>query len=115
MGLTADWHLGDFETVEREQEYDPLIDPTYSAPLPPIDLATPTPQLREHLGSLVNQEASLFNEGVTCAIRDRDESTCLACPVSASNDYSNPMGKLCRVGQEQERVLTVLVAQRVGA
>lgn len=112
MGMTADWHLQDFDVVDRVQEYDPLTDPAYSPPLPPIDLSTDQGTLREYLGSLLSQEASLFDAGVTCPIKDKDDTTCLACPVSAARDFGIPKGQLCRVGQEQERVATVLVAQR---
>jgi hypothetical protein len=112
MGIAADWHLQDLPTAERTREYDPFSDPAYSAPLPPIDISTGQAQLDEHLTSLLDQEARLFDEGITCPIKDTPDATCLACPVSSARDYADPKGQLCRVGQEEERVLTVMVAKR---
>jgi hypothetical protein len=115
VGLTADWHHSLTELPESVREtYDPLTDPSYSAPLPPIDIKTSEATLHQHLDALLDQEGVLDERGVTCAIKDKPDATCLACPVSSARDYSTPMGQLCRVGQEQERVATVLIAQRHG-
>lgn len=116
MGLKADWHqnLSELPSSERQAEYDPLVDPAYAPPLPPIDLSTPEPKLHQHLHTLLEQEGVLFEREVVCEIKDKPDTTCLACPVSSARDYSSPMGQLCRVGQEQERVATVLIAQRHG-
>ena len=115
VSIGAEWHFEEaaFETVQRSG-YDPLIDPAYAAPMPPISVTTPTAELDSYVLNLLEQEAQLFDEGITCPIKDQRDTTCLACPVSASRDHSEPKGKLCRVGQEQERVATVLVAQRAG-
>lgn len=114
MAIAADWHLTDLPSAERTLEYDPLTDPSYAPPIPPIDLSTPEPQLDEHLKSLLDQEASLFDRGIVCPIKDKPDTTCLACPVSAARDYGDPKGQLCRVGQEEERVTTVMIAKRHG-
>lgn len=59
---------------------------------------------------LLRQEGELFEQGVTCPIKDMTDATCLACPMK--RDHGTPEGKLCRVGQEQERVGTVALAKR---
>lgn len=100
--------------MERQQEYDPFTDPSYAAPLPPISITTDAATLTAAVDSLFAQEASLFQRGVECPIKDLPDTTCLACPVSAARDFSEPKGQLCRVGQEQERVATVMVAQSRG-
>lgn len=115
VSIGAEWHFEEaaFETVERSG-YDPLIDPAYAAPMPPISIRTDAAELDRQVLALLEQEAQLFDAGITCPIKDLRDTTCLACPVSAARDHSEPRGKLCRVGQEQERVATVLVAQRAG-
>ena len=115
MSIGAEWHFEEaaFATVQRSG-YDPLVDPAYAAPMPPISIHTSTAELDSYALGLLEQEAQLFDDGITCPIKDKRDTTCLACPVSAARDHSEPKGKLCRVGQEQERVATVLVAQREG-
>lgn len=75
----------------------------------PIDL-TGEPRLNERLIELVNAESELFNQGVTCSIKDRQDTACSACPVSRSDD--SPIAKLCAIGAEEERVCTALAALR---
>lgn len=115
VSIGAEWHFEEaaFETVQRSG-YDPLIDPAYAAPMPPISVHTDTAELDSYVLDLLEQEAQLYDDEVTCSIKGLRDTTCLACPVSVARDHSEPKGKLCRVGQEQERVATVLVAQRAG-
>lgn len=110
MAIKAEWHFG--IEAPKAEEYDPLSDASYMAPIPPIDVTTPEPELHEHLRDLIRQEGALYNEGITCPIKWDSEVTCLACPVSEEKDPESPKGKLCRVGHEEERVLTVLKAQK---
>lgn len=75
----------------------------------PIDLSAERAELQQQVVDLVNEEARLFNMGVTCAIRDRQDTSCNACPVS-QHAVSTPMSALCRVGRELEVVITTLAA-----
>lgn len=75
----------------------------------PIDLSG-EPRLNERLIELVNAESDLFNQGVTCSIKDRSDTACSACPVSRSDD--TPLAALCAIGAEEERVCTALAALR---
>lgn len=115
MAIGARWHF-DAPSLGTEQRssYDPLTDPVYEAPMPPISLDTSEAKLNDHAKSLLAQEARLFDEGVVCEIKDKPDTTCLACPISCHRDTGNPKGLLCRISQEQERVGTVLVAKRAG-
>jgi hypothetical protein len=70
------------------------------------------PALNEQLIALVNQEGQLHDRGVTCAIKDRDDTTCLACPVRAES-VAERLHPLCQVGVQQERVATELAVLRV--
>ena len=76
----------------------------------PIDLRD-EPRLNARLVSLLEVEAALYRRGVTCSIRDRDDTCCSACPV-ARTDSADPLWPLCRVGREQESVLTQLAVMR---
>lgn len=67
-------------------------------------------QLNERLIALVNAESDLFNQGISCAIRDRPDTTCCSCPVAGVNAE---LRNLCDVGQEQERTLTAIAVQRL--
>lgn len=79
----------------------------------PISLDTPVPELQDHLRCLVRQEARLFDAGTTCALKDSDDMSCLACPVSEADNPDVPKCALCRLGQDEEVTLaTLLAAQR---
>jgi hypothetical protein len=73
------------------------------------DVATLKADLDQRLIALMREETQLYERGVTCDIRHRPQTTCLACPV-ASED--GPMGRLCSNGRESDRVSTAMVALR---
>lgn len=77
-----------------------------------IDLRDPAAALHLRLHELMTREAWLFNAGVSCAIKDRPDTSCHACPVSKAHDPSDRLGALCRVGREQETVCTELAVLR---
>lgn len=86
--------------------------------LPPVDLSTPVPVLHDRLADLLRREGNLDHCGVRCSLKDLPDCTCLACPVSLSDDESEGnahKAALCRIGKEQERTATLLmVKQRSG-
>lgn len=109
MAVRANWHVP--STSARDG------DPLAGAPQrrvedvgKPIDLTGP-PKLNERLVELVGAEGALADRGVTCAIKDRADTTCSACPI-ACVDEIEPIAALCRVGKEQERVLTLLAVHQ---
>lgn len=73
-----------------------------------IDLRT-EPDLLRRLAALVSAEARLDRDGVTCAIRDRHDSVCSACPVKGA------AGELCGVGIELELVCSTIAVLQVQA
>lgn len=77
----------------------------------PIDLSG-APALNQRLIELVNMEGVLHARGVRCAIKDRDDTTCSACPVAAEGS-TDPLYPLCALGRNQERVSTELGVLRV--
>lgn len=76
----------------------------------PLSLDLDFNELRKRLRLLLRREAGLFNEGVTCPIKDNPEGTCLGCPLNEANADS-AKGILCKIGCEQERVQTMMLAK----
>lgn len=108
MSVKAKW----FDDVLPDQgDDDPFAEtPAVEDVGRPIDLTGQAPRLNERLVELVNAESELFNRGVTCAIKERSDTACSACPVSRKD--GSPLASLCSVGKEQERVCTALAALR---
>lgn len=104
-GIKADW----FDGVVAQDDADPLG--------PPIERVAEiievgdTAKLNERLQSLMATEARLWDAQVTCAIRDRPDTCCSACPVRRTDPLER-LYELCRVGVEQERVVTAMAVQR---
>jgi hypothetical protein len=72
-------------------------------------------QLREKIVHLFKREKFLFDRmGISCPIKDRCDTSCLACPLNEAADPDSVKGSLCRVGVEQERAETLL-AVKLGA
>lgn len=110
MSARADWHTLDLAALVREEgEFDP-----FSAPVEElgerIDLSSPSDRLQVRLSQLLEREGALWNQGVTCPIKDRPDTSCNACPVSQHADFEQPLGMLCRIGRDQEKVCTELAA-----
>jgi len=108
--MKADWFASPLDT----ETPDPFAD----SPLPFgstfISLESTPEELDQRIRDLVKREARLFDMGITCGLRECSESTCLACPVSKLGDPDSPLSALCRIGQEQERVITMRLAKTVG-
>lgn len=77
-----------------------------------ITLTEDTPKLELELVELIRTESALHSVGVTCAIKDRDDTSCTACPLSAHADPKAALQPLCIVGREEERVMTQLAIVR---
>lgn len=107
MTARANWF-----TDTAPQDLDSEPDP-FSVPIEEvgerIDLRDPEAALQLRVRELLTREGRLDEKGVTCPIKNRSDSTCHACPVSAAHDHEQPLGMLCRIGREQELVLTELV------
>lgn len=77
----------------------------------PIDLDSGHAVLNQRLVALIEQEAALFNGGLTCAIKDHQQTCCSACPIR-HRDELDQMTALCNLGVEQERIITLTVIAR---
>jgi len=95
VGTRANWFLGDLAVAEQ-------------APIEELGLPISLdgePTLRRRLVDLVEQEGYLYQQGTTCSIKDRADTSCSACPVR-EHDPARPPAALCRVGVEQEQTVT---------
>lgn len=117
MSVRADWGVTD-AAPSVVDPFGPAQEPQSPEMLsPPVDLSTPTPVLRERIDELLHREGNLFDCGITCPLKDLPDATCLACPVSRADETREEItreGLLCQIGQEQERVLMLLLAQQHG-
>lgn len=112
--VKANWHVN----VDLPPATDPFSNYVEQPTIPvavedvgkPIDLSSSEPQLRRRLIELVNAESALYGQGVRCAIRDRDDTSCSSCPM---RDKVARFAPLCKVGVEQEQVLTTLAIHTI--
>lgn len=105
MGLRADW----FTDLTSPEDSDPFAD-NHMSQSPVISIESTEAELRDRMQELLGREARLDEMEITCPIKDMPDVSCLACPVCKLGSDS-PLSALCRVGQEQERVLTTLAAK----
>jgi hypothetical protein len=105
MRTQADWFTQEAEVAQADPA-DPFGMPVEEVG-ERIDLRDPKATLELRLRELMTRESNLYNAGLTCPIKDRPDSTCHACPVSQAHE-DVPLATLCRIGRDQEVVLTEL-------
>lgn len=110
--MRANWHVASAATPL--DAVDPLASMGTDVGSPVISIESTTEELQFRLRDLLEREARLDSLGITCPLKDQPEASCLACPVCKLGDPDSRMGALCRVGQEQERCLTMIHAQACG-
>lgn len=77
-----------------------------------LDPAISLDDLRQRLVQLMKRERFLFDKmNLSCPIKDRCDTTCLACPLSEAADPESRKGALCRIGVEQEQAETLLAVR----
>lgn len=106
-GVRANWHVDELDVATD----DPFADDVEHVGVP-IRIDGRRVSLDERLLELIRAEGRLFDAGVTCAIRDRDDTCCNACPVHHADARVAP---LCDVGREIERACTELTARSLGS
>lgn len=101
MSVKCDWHVPNLDLPEDDDPFDLRDAATV------VDLTTDRDKLHQRLDKLLRVEASLDRGGVTCEIKDRADTACSACPLyrGATRERIAP---LCRVGREEESILTKL-------
>ena len=111
MAIRADWHEG--ATAEDGPAVDPFATASSLAMThAPLSLDFTSDQLRERLGKLFKREKFLFDRmGLHCPLKERCDTTCLACPLNEANNPQSAKGSLCKVGVEQEQAETLLAVK----
>lgn len=105
MAVRANWFLDELIVEEA-----PAVEEVGQ----PIDLHDGNARLNRRLVELVSLEGRLYDRGITCAIKDRPDTACSACPVFVY-EGDGPKWQLCALGIEQERLLTTLAVERTRA
>lgn len=111
MSTRANWHTAELDLDDPLGGDDPFAMPIEEVG-DPIDLRDRGARLQLRLRELCKKEGNLDRNGVTCPIKDRPDTSCLACPISEAADDTSTRGPLCRIGREQERVCTELAVER---
>jgi hypothetical protein len=104
MTLRADWFTGQGTGLQESDPFAVAVEEVGER----IDLLDPRAKLELRVRELLYREGNLWQVGVTCPIKDRGETSCHACPVSLAHDRTQALGTLCRIGREQETVVTEL-------
>lgn len=117
MSVRASWHTA---TVEIDDS-DPFADDTpleEAVHVPtvglPIDVNASKASLDARLADTLRAEARLAGRGATCEIKWSSASTCFACPLYAGAEGEDAMARLCRLGREQDSLLTLLAIRKHG-
>lgn len=76
----------------------------------PVDVSGDVAHLQREIVRLIEKEGRLAERGVTCAIKDREDTSCWACPVFRGRT-SDSIAPLCNLGREQERLVTRLAVE----
>lgn len=114
MSVKAQWHTAG--AVVPTRLADPFADDEPVRVMDvgiPVDIDSNRATLDAQLAGLIEQESTLFNAGVTCAVKDNVHTSCFACPLFAGATTAD-RAPLCRLGREQERVLTHLAVHKSG-
>lgn len=111
MAVKADWHEG--SDVEDGPVSDPFALASSAAMThPPLSLDLTLGDIGERLKRLFKREKLLFELGIVCPIKDKCDTSCLACPLNEANDPDSSRGRLCKVGVEQEQAETLHAIKR---
>jgi hypothetical protein len=110
MSVRANWFTAD--QAETAVELRPPMAPAEERIEDigvPFDLRDPH-SLLAALSTLIEQEAALWNHGVSCPIKDRTDTSCSACPIAHHMEQGHRLQPLCSIGREQERICTTRAA-----
>lgn len=103
MAVQANWHNADLEVDDS----DPFAVEQEGLP---IDLDNDVATLSRRISRSVEKEGRLAERGVTCGIKDSAGTSCWSCPVYKGGT-THSLASLCRLGREQERLVTRLVVE----
>jgi len=111
VSVRANWHIEDL-IADADADDGPAT--RVQDVGKPIDLDADEPALVQRLNEVVAHEKDLYHLGITCPIKDTGGACCSACPL-AGPFAGTPRGRLCAIGQEQDRLVTTIAVRRHGA
>lgn len=80
-----------------------------------VSMETPIDRLRARIVGLAKRERWLGDIGITCPLKNNPEMSCIACPFSkAEQPELEGECQLCRIGIDQERIATLILAKQAG-
>lgn len=107
MSVRTNWFLDDMPGLDDSDPFAAVEAPPRVEDVGiPFDLRDIARPLHNAAVELLREEAQLHEQGITCAVKNRSDSSCSACMVSHDDEPNHPMHRLCAIGREQERVLT---------
>lgn len=110
MSVKADWHTPDVALDDDGWDEPERIERVGT----PIELNATgdRAELNRELLDTMEREQQLADQGVTCAIKDKRDSSCHACPLFS--DDGSPDAELCAIGRRQERLCTQIIVSARG-
>lgn len=112
MAVRVNWH--EDAVVESSPGSSPFDLASSVSVSGGLSLDMSAEQLRETITRLVKREAKLSDSyGLSCPIKDRCDTSCIACPLNEANNPDSRKGLLCKVGVEQEQADTLFAVKTV--
>lgn len=112
MSVRANWFSGTHTPVD--EALDPFADMTASKSPIALSVDSPLEEITARLARLMKGEGRLAEMGITCPLKESGECSCSACPVSQLSHPEESKAALCRLGQEQERLVMMSLAKTHG-
>lgn len=94
MTIQAEWRL-----AELIGDPDPFAKVILSSGLR-VDVQGDEAEVFAGLKQTLHLESTLFNQGVTCDLKDGGQD-CLTCPMYVADRLEEPRAPLCRLGRDQ--------------
>lgn len=118
MATRTRWHRLDVDVDDSDPFADqaPLRPAKLKVPEVgrPIDLSGDQARLKERLSQTLSEEGDLDAIGINCSLKWDNAISCFACPLYQGDEEQAPMAKLCRLGREQETIVTHLAIAEHG-
>jgi hypothetical protein len=117
VSVRATWHTATVAVDDSDPFADDVsIEEAIHVPTVglPIDTHASQESHQARLGETLRVEARLFTQGANCEIKLHDDTTCFACPLYEGDQGNTPKAQLCRLGREQDTLITLIRVRQYG-
>jgi hypothetical protein len=117
VSVRATWHTATVAVDDSDPFADDIsIEEAVHVPTVglPIDTHASKESHQARLGETLRREAQLHDQGASCEIKFHDDSTCFACPLYEGDRGDTPKANLCRLGREQDTLITLIRVRQHG-